>query len=203
MSVGYTIWQAYRAGDTAGLLALARSPLGERDRHRLLHYLGRLHDPEALPLFEEALTSDASARNRVAALRAVRESNAGTAGRVIARAAADPAQAVRARAVEALGALGLTEHAPLVRSLLEDPDPTVRTFAATAVADLGDSESVPVLLELALNGSKMEAHAAIRALDSVGTPEAHGALREVVTRRSGIRRWRARGVLRSIEKGRV
>jgi HEAT repeat protein len=105
------------------------------------------------------------------------------------RAMADPEPAVRAAAVEALGACGRAEHGPAIAALARDEAATALVVAAAlrALARLGPPE--PGLLRQALDHPDPEvARAVVAALGSA--PEAAG--RELLRTALGHARWDVR-----------
>jgi HEAT repeat protein len=139
--------------------------------------LGRLlRDPEAEP-------RESAARTLAALSSRVPQESAAELGSMLAGAAADPVEAVRANAVEALGGLGASgaRAVPAMRPALEralgDPSDTVRGAAAEAAGKLGGA--VPwaiVLLTKALSDPVHDVRKmAVIALEKIGPHAAPAA----------------------------
>ncbi len=105
------------------------------------------------------------------------------------RAAGDPDREVRANALAALADTAGEDALPVMRELITDDALVVRFEAALALAKSGDLAATPVLVE-ALEDRDL-APQAVRALGSLGDPEAAGVLSELCNR------WLARPPLRA------
>jgi putative heme-binding domain-containing protein len=148
-------------------------------RGRVLRVLATLDRDAALPAIssvadEAGATLELLQDVNAAALDAGGPEGASIIVRVLDRAASQPA--LRREAIDALGALAVFEHAPVVTAYLGDDDESVRAAAAEALAKLSGANAVAVLAPLTSDGAERVRLAAVRALGGLANPEAIPAL---------------------------
>ena len=156
----------------AGALSEVKAP----DAPTVLALARLLRDPEAEP-------RESAARTLAALSPRVLEESVPEVGAALAAAAADPVEAVRANAVEALGGLGAAgaRRVPAVKPAWEralgDPSNTVRGAAAEAVGKLGGgiSWTVPVLTKALSDPVHDVRKMAVVALEKIGPAAAPAA----------------------------
>ena len=90
--------------------------------------------------------------------------------------ARDPAGAVRYRAVQAIGRVGLAAAAPALAGALSDPEPDVRAVAAFGLGLLGDPSAAGPLIAALEDPSPLVQARAAHALGRLPAREAAGAV---------------------------
>lgn len=95
--------------------------------------------------------------------------------------ALDPMPAIRARAVLAIGRVGMADGLPALRSAMEDADPVVRASAAFALGLLGSADARPAL-ETALGDASIAVRvAAVQAIGLIGDASAASSVASVAS----------------------
>ncbi len=112
--------------------------------------LGKLGDPQAIPVLVQGLSEEGETRKRVryACAWALGALQARQAVPALSALSADPFPPVRKMAAYALGAVGDPPALAALRKALEDPVPEVRWTAAMWLGRRGDPSAVPVLASL-------------------------------------------------------
>ena len=126
----------------------------------------------------------------VTALRVIGVRDAVTRLRQLARAETG---AVLKVSLVALGELGTSRDASLVRSFFSHPDEDVRVMAAGALAMLGDGQGQETLLAATRGSDPLAQKNATYALGYLGTPEATARLHEILDDPSG--QWKSYAVI--------
>ena len=90
--------------------------------------------------------------------------------------AGDPGAAIRYRAVQAVGRVGLPSGGPALVPALSDPEPDVRAVAAFGLGLLGDPSAVEPLIAALEDPSPLVQARAADALGRLPAPEAAGAI---------------------------
>jgi len=115
-----------------------------RIRQYLTLVLGKLGDPRAVPVLEEAL-KDPVVETRIYALIALAELKARGAVLEVMDAARDQDKDVRKTAVYALGEIGDPRAIPVLEDALNEEVADIRFNAALALSRFGDPKAEPVL----------------------------------------------------------
>ena len=102
-------------------------------------------------------------------------------GRVLVHALKHDDIFLRARALKAVGELGLKDVLPFVLENLSAKDQKCRFYAAWSAALLGSSAGVPVLCEVAKAGGPYSERSCSMALRRMSVPDAHSWLRELAS----------------------
>jgi len=141
-----------------------------------------------------ALLSDPDEDSRWWAVRALAESQAEGAGKLLVPALGDSSPAVRQAAL-----LGIRLHPqpgtiPLLAALLGDADGLCAAMAADALVGIG-ADAVPALLEVMESGAQPARLEAARALAEIGDPRAIPALFKALDDDSAlIEYWASQGL---------
>ncbi len=145
------------AGRTVAVEALlrrydeARKAEGSALREALLGAMGPIKDRRLVPLLTGALT-DPAATVRLSAVKGLHRMGEGKSAAAVVPLAADADRGVRLAAIDALGALGGTEHLDAVLARTQDSvesDPTVRQQAWAVTMILGAKADAARLSALA------------------------------------------------------
>jgi HEAT repeat protein len=159
--------------------------------------LGRLGDPRAWPVIEQALSANAPPPTSVEALR-LRErryelrraavlalakmEDQRRASRWLTRLLGDSDRKIRAETARAVGLRGDRRGLPLLRRALRDADPEVRWEAAVAVGVLGSGEGASSLRAALKDRHPRVVAEAARALGALGAAEAIPDLEGLLSR---------------------
>ncbi len=145
----------------------------------------------AATLLTATADSDPRVRTRaVTALRIIGVRDAVPRLRQLARAESG---AVLKVSLAALGELGTSRDAPLIRPFLSHPDEDVRVMAAGALAMLGDGRGQETLLAATRGSDPLAQKNATYALGYLGTPEAAARLHEILGDPAG--QWKSYAVI--------
>jgi HEAT repeat protein len=169
----------------AAVPVLARRLLEDRreTKRAAVALLGATGSPAAAP-YLEPLTRDADWSVRATAVGALGRLGGGDAGRTVLAALRDPDYQVRAAAADALGSMGDRSAGPVLAArLAEEDEPEAACALAAALGALRERQAVPILARLAqpVRGVFQRRAvavrlAAVRALATIGTPEARATL---------------------------
>lgn len=164
-----------------------------RFREAVAGALGRINDPQGVPILLAAMQDDKKEVRHFAAW-ALGEIGDRRAAPALIEALGGNDVALRRCAAFALGALGDPALAAHLRPLLGDPDDEVRQRAAEGLALLGHLEAVAALAKAALADDAAFPYQSVAYLSRFDTPEAKQALREAAARahRLAVRRLAAR-----------
>lgn len=153
------------------LLAVLGGTAGDGQRPYAALALGLLECAEAAPLLLAALGDETAPRLRAAAADALGALRHGPAAERLAVLAADGEESgtLRARAVHALGLIGVRESLPGLLAAVRDPSNPVRLQAARALGGFPGLEAARALGALAAQDADRDiARAAVLALGGMG-----------------------------------
>jgi HEAT repeat protein len=145
------------------------------------HALARIRDPRGIAPVVEALgDSDANGAGAIAAEKALVEWGEPAKAALLEAAQRGP-EAVRARAVRALGRMGGADLEGPLRALIADPSPGVRTQAAAGLAEVLGAGAVEVLRPLLADPDKWVRYEVAEALLRVGSAAGEAVLQEAAS----------------------
>jgi len=149
---------------------------GARVRASAARALGRVEDPDATDALMEAL-GDADPWVRYFAIRGLIEQQCAPAAvSLIGLAERDPAAHVRIAALDALGAFGSSQAAPVLKRLAADDQHEIAAAALSALGRVADAEGLQPLRDAIRSESPPRRLAAIAALAANGSADAVASL---------------------------
>ena len=178
-SIGY---RGEARGTPPLLDLLDRGEPSHRARSAAYTALGRLADPQALPVLERCLRDEAREEIRGDCVTALGGLGSPESLDLVIEAFQTDAHAlVRSRAVDALGEFARPESVKLLSGLLAGENPSLRLRAIAALGRTGMHEAVaPLLARLREAGGTAERAAALEALARLRDPSALNLLLELV-----------------------
>lgn len=147
-------------------------------RLHAVHALMKIGDPRGIPFVARALGDGENlGAVAIAAEKALVEWGAPAKPALLEVATSGP-EALRPRAIRALGRIGGPDLEAPLRALLTHPAPAVRSQAAAALAACIGERAIEAIAPLLADGDKWVRYGAAETLVRVGSARGEGALRE-------------------------